>query len=141
MGGEDTRNQISCPFCCCCCGSVIGDTFLSFSTKVPLTVTHQSDLLSDTSEEVLFHSSAAPLRAACSEVLSGCGLSFHVAVWDTELPLSSQGHIGLGSVVSELNCQCLFHLSWGLGGEAALEELALRQWQLVLSSSAPGTRF
>lgn len=33
-----------------CCGSVIGDTFLSFSIKVPLTMTRRNNFLSNTSE-------------------------------------------------------------------------------------------
>lgn len=73
------------------CGSLIGDTFLSFSIKLPLTTTHRNNFLSNTSERdavsLLGYSAVGYLFVPdCREVILCCGLSFHMSVRVAEFP-------------------------------------------------------
>lgn len=53
----------------------------------------------------------------CREVISCCGWFIPCVNSSHWIAISSQDHIGLGSVVSELSCWCLFHLSLGEKGK------------------------
>lgn len=105
---------------------MLGDTFLSFSIEV-LLMTHRnffSNPRVGDAVSFLGYSAVGYLFVPdCREVISCCEWFIPCVNCSHWVAISSQDHIGLGSVVSELSCQCLSHLSLGEEGK-----LHLRTW-------------